>query len=211
MMTFKLLVRKLLLDKDRFVSDKTIKDYCGKLGISYVSAIKYLSKYHYIKSIMRGFFYVPSIEERKLYTTSPSIYEAISRAMEYKGVKNWYFGLESAIKLNAITHEVFTIDFVVSDTIFRPKPIEILGRRIKFVKLNKNLFNFGLKKAKFVVYSDLEKTILDLIHLRKYAGKTNKVIRDELIEWADEANKTKLKKYSKHYSKSVRKALEELK
>src|SRR3989338_4653173 len=209
-MSFALLVRKLLMDNDRYLSEKKLKEHCKVLGISYVSAIKYLGKYHYIARVLRGFFYVPTIGERKLKTRGPNLHEAIARAMEYKKVKNWYWGLETAIKMNAITHEYFTIDYVVSDTIFRSKPIEIFGRRVKFVKLNKKLFGFGIK-AGDVPYSDLEKTILDLIHIKKYAGKSNKAIRDYLIEWADEAAKDRLKKYSKHYSKSVRKALEELK
>ncbi len=212
MMSFELLVRKLLMDKERYLSEEKLKAHCKKLGISYVSAIKYLGKYHYTKRIVRGFFYVPTIAERKLKTDGPSPFEAITKAMEYKKVKNWYFGLETAIKISAITHEYFTIDYVVSDNIFRPKPIDILGRRVKFVKLNKKLFGFGLKKtAGGIPYSDLEKTILDLIHLKKHAGRPNRVIRDHLIEWADEADKNKLKKYSKYYSKSARKALEELK
>jgi len=211
MMRFELLVRKLLMDKERYLSEEKLKVHCKRLGIPYINAIKYLGKYHYIKRILRGFFYVPTIEERKLKTGGPNLSEAIARAMEYKKVKNWYFGLETAIKMNAITHEYFTIDYVVSDIIFRPKPMEIFGRRVKFVKLNKKLFGFGIKKAGTIPYSDLEKTILDLIHLKKYAGRPNKAIRDYLIEWADEADKNKMKKYSKHYSKSVRKALEELK
>lgn len=210
-MRYKILVRRLLLWEKRYITSKELKELCARLKIPYYDALMYLYTNKYMERIMRGFFYIPTAEARRLNTGKPSIFEAISKAMDYKGIKNWYFGLESAIKLNAITHEVFTIDFVISDTIFRPKPIEILGHKVKFIKINKKLFGFGIKKTGYTIYSDLEKTILDLIHLRKYAGKTNKAIRDELIEWADEANKNKIKKYSKHYSKSVRKALEELK
>lgn len=204
------MARKLLMDKGRYLSEEMLKEHCNKLGISYVSAVKYLGKYKYIVRILKGFFYVPTVEERKLKTSGPNVFEAVAKAMEYKKVKNWYFGLETAIKFNNITHEYFTIDFVVSDTIFRPKPIEIFGRKVKFVKLNKKLFGFGIKKEGGIPYSDLEKTILDLIHLKKYAGRPNSVIRDHLIEWADEANMDKMKKYSKYYSKSVRRALEEM-
>jgi hypothetical protein len=210
-MSFELLARKLALDKERFVSSEKIKDYCGKLGISYISAIKYLGKYNYIKRILRGFFYVPTIEERKLNTGWPSLSEAIARAMEYKKVKNWYFGLESAIKFNSITHEFFTIDYVVSDTIFRSKSITILDRKVKFVKLSKNLFGFGIKKSGYANYSDLEKTLLDFIHLKKYKGKSDKVILDELIEWTDNVDKNKLKKYAVHYNYTVMRIAEGLK
>ncbi len=209
-MKYSLFVRKLLLRKERFISSEELKEECAKLKMPYVKAIRYLYLYKYIVRIVRGFFYIPTVEERRYHTGGPNFFEAIARAMEHKKIKNWYFGLETAIKMNAITHEVFTIDYVVSDTIFRPKPIGILGRRVRFVKLSKNLFGFGIKKES-IPYSDLEKTILDLIHLKKYAGRPNKAIRDYLIEWADEADKNQLKKYSKHYSKSVRRALEELK
>lgn len=210
-MKYALLVRKLLLRKERFISNKELKEECAKLEMPYIKAIKYLFMYKYLLRIVRGFFYIPNVEERKFKTSRPNFYDAISRAMEFKKVKNWYWGLETAIKMNAITHEVFTIDYIVSDTIFRPKPIEILGRRVKFVKLNKKLFGFGIKKTGSITYSDLEKTILDLIHIKKYSEKSDRAIRDYVIEWADEADKNKMKKYSKHYSKSVIRALEELK
>ncbi|MFH1695732.1 MAG: hypothetical protein ABH850_04910 [Candidatus Micrarchaeota archaeon] len=210
-MKYSLFVRKLLLRKNRFVSSEELKKECAKLEMPYEKAIKYLYLYKYVERILRGFFYIPTIEERKYKTGRVNFYEAISKAMEYKKVKNWYFGLETAIKMNSITHEHFTIDYIISDKIFRPKPIKILGRKVKFVKLNRKLFGFGIKKERNIIFSDLEKTILDLIHINKYAGKSNKTIRDYIIEWADEADKTKIKKYAKHYSKSVGKALEELK
>lgn len=210
-MKYRILVRRLLLRKERYISDKELKELCNKLKLEYKHALTYLYNKKYLDRIVRGFFYVPSAEEHRLKTGGPNFYEAISRAMEYKKVKNWYFGLETAIKLNNITHEFFTIDYVVSDKIFRAKPFKILGRKAKFVKLSKKLFGFGIKREKNIRYSDLEKTILDIIHIRRYAGESNKAIRDYVIEWADEADKNKMEKYSKHYSKSVRKALEELK
>ena len=209
-MKYGLFVRKLLLRKNRYISSKELKEECAKLDMPYEKAIKYLYLYKYLKRIVRGFFYIPSVEERKYKTGGPIFPEAIAKAMKYKKVKNWYFGLETAIKLNNITHEFFTIDYIVSDKIFRAKPIKILGRKVKFVKLKKDLFGFGIKKTKNTPYSDLEKTILDITHLRKYSGETNKIIRDYVIEWADEADKDKMKKYSEHYSKSVRNVLEEL-
>ncbi len=211
-MSYALLARKLLLKRDRYVSDGELKSDCKTIGISYTNAIKYLDKNKYIRRVLRGFFYVPSIEERKLHSSLPNVYEAIVRGMEYKKAKNWYFGLETAIKWAGITHEVFTIHYVISDKIFRPKPITILGSRIKFVKLKKNLFSFGIIKTKNgLPYSDLEKTLLDMIHLNKYGGKTDAHIRDYIIEWFDKANKNKIKKYAKHYPKSTQEFVEKLK
>lgn len=210
-MKYRILVRRLLLWDKRYISGAELKELCGRLNLSYTSAIMYLFTNKYLKRIVRGFFYIPTAEERRLNTGSPSPYEAIAKAMEYKKVKNWYFGLETAIKLNAITHEFFTIDYVVSDTIFRAKPFKILDRKVRFVKLNKNLFGFGIKKDWKFPYSDLEKTLLDLVHLRIHSGKTENAIIDELIEWAEEADHKKLLGYAKHYSARVRKIAGELK
>jgi len=205
MMKYRILVRKLLLRKDKLITSDELKLICKELNLTYSSALTYLFNNKYVKRIVRGFFYIPSIEERRFSNDFPNFYEIIAKAMEYKKVKNWYFGLETAIKFNNITHEFFTIEYVVSDKIFRAKAFEILGRKVKFVKLNKKLFGFGIKGK--LPYSDLEKTLLDLIHLRLYGGKSKKGIIDELIEWVDEADKKKLKRYSKYYSLRVRKVL----
>lgn len=211
-MRYALLVRKLLMRKERYISAEELKEECAKLKMPYLTAIKYLYIYKYLTRIVRGFFYIPTIEQRKLFTGRPSVFDAIKRAMEYKKIKNWYFGLETAIKWAGITHEVFTIHYVVSDTIFRAKPMTILGSRVHFVKLKKELVKFGIKKTKNgLPYSDLEKTLLDIIHLRKYAGKNDQNIRDYVIEWFDEANQKKIHKYAKQYSKSVQTFVEELK
>src|SRR3989338_5348430 len=143
-MRYGLLARKLLLREERFISGKELGAECAKLGIPYMKAIRYIYTHKYLLRIVRGFFYIPTIEERKLKTGGPNFYEAMARAMEYKKVKNWYWGLETAVKMNAVTHEVFTIDFLVSDTIFRPRPIKILGHKVKFMKFGKKLFGFGI-------------------------------------------------------------------
>jgi len=208
-MSYSILVRKILLINERYLSKEEIKEICINLKLSYAKAINYLLTNNYIYRIFRGFFYVPSVEERKLNSATPIVFEAISKAMEYKKIKNWYFGLETAIKNSNITHESFSIDYVISDTIFRPKPIMVLGRKIKFIKLKKDLCKFGIKKEKYP-FSDLEKTILDIAYLKKYSGENNSSIKDYLTEWTIKANKTKLLTYSKKYPKTIKLMVEEL-
>lgn len=209
-MKFGLLARKLMLDEDRFTGAGKIKEYCEKLGISYNAAISYLLKYGYVKRIVRGFFYVPTAGERKLKTKGVSHLEAIARAMEHKGVRNWYYGLETAAKLNNLTHEYFAEDCVVSDRIFRPRPISVLGHKVKFIRLNGKLFGFGTKKYGLLPYSDVEKTILDIVHLGKYGGRSNEKLREEITDLLEHASKRRLAEYAKRYSKSVRHFVGEL-
>ena len=202
-MTLKLIVEKLARDNKKFILAEEIKDYCRKLSLKYIPTIKYLIRNKYIARIFRGIFYVYTIEERKLGKSEMNSYEILKEALKLKGVKNWYFGLETGLKFNNLTHEYFTIDYILNDKIFRAKPIIIMGRKIKFYKLSSKMFSFGVVK-KNVNYSDSEKTLLDLLHLKHYS-------KEEFEEVAEELSKTKLLKYAKNYNKRVINIVKELK
>ena len=109
---------------------------------------------------------------------------------------------KTALKLNNLTHEYFTIDSVISDSLFRAKPIAILGRKIKFVKISPKLISFGIKKNN-LLYSDSEKTALDLLYLKRYS-------KSEFSELSKKLSKNKIIKYSKFYDKRVKGAVREL-
>ena len=126
-MTLKLLIKKLYLDKKKFIERDLIREYCKKLNLDYYSTIGYLTNHKYLIRILRGIFYMPSIEEKKFDKLDINYLKAINEALKIKNIKNYYFGLETAIKLNKLTHEYFVIDYVLSDKIFRAKPVKILA------------------------------------------------------------------------------------
>lgn len=202
-MTLKLIVEKLARDNKKFILSDEIKDYCRRLSLNYLPTIKYLLRNKYVARVFRGVFYVYSIEERKLGKSEMNSFVILKEALKIKGVKNWYFGLETGLKFNNLTHEYFTIDYVINDTIFRAKPITIMGRKVKFYKLSPKMFLFGVSK-KEVNYSDSEKTLLDLLYLKHYS-------KEEFEEIAEELSKTKLLKYAKNYNKRVINITKELK
>ena len=202
-MTLKLIVEKLAIDNKKFIVADEIKDYCRKLSLNYLPTIKYLLRNKYLARIFRGIFYVYSIEERKLGKSEMNSFEILKEALKIKGVKNWYFGLKSGLKFNNLTHEYFTIDYIINDKIFRAKPITIMGRRVKFYKLSKKMFSFGIIK-KNINYSDSEKTLLDLLYLKHYS-------KEEFEEIAKELSETKLIKYAKNYNKRVINITKEMK
>lgn len=69
-------------------------------------------------------------------------YELVSKGLELKGVKNWYFGLYTALKFNLATHESFTITYVITNKLYRNKPISIDNHKFKFIKLKPELLTF---------------------------------------------------------------------
>ncbi len=203
-MTLKLIVRKLELSDKKFITREELKEDCKKLSMDYYATIRYLTHYKYLVRILRGIFYVKSIEERKLNKVNINYFEAIKEALKIKGVKNWYFGLSTALKLNNLTHEYFTIDYVISDKLFRIKPFLILGYKIRFIKINPKLTKFGIIN-KNIPYSDAEKTMLDYIYLKEYGNV--KLIPEEILEVC---SKTKLLKYAINYNKRTIKRLKEM-
>lgn len=202
-MTLKLIVEKLARDNKKFILSDEIKDYCRKLSLEYLPTIKYLLRNKYIARIFRGIFYVYSIEERKLGKSEANFWVILKEALKIKGVKNWYFGLETGLKFNNLTHEYFTMEYIINDKIFRANPIIIMGRKVKFYKLSPKMFLFGIIE-KDINYSEPEKTLLDLLYLRHYT-------KEEFEEIAEELSKRKLLKYSKNYNKRVVNIVKELK
>jgi len=194
-MTLKLIAEKLIRDNKKLVTSEEIKDYCEKLSLNYLPTIKYLISNKYLARIFKGIFYVYSLEERKLGKSDMSHLQILKEALKIKGVNNWYFGLETGLKFNNLTHEYFSIEYIINDKIFRAKPISVLGYKIKFYKIIPSLFSFGIIK-KDINYSDPEKTLLDLVYLNHYS-------KDEFEEIANHLSKNKLIKYSKKYSKKI--------
>lgn len=202
-MTLKMIVEKLARDNKKLIVSEEIKDYCRKLSLNYLPTIKYLIRNKYLGRIFRGIFYVYSVRERKFGISDMSHFEILREALKLKGIKNWYFGLETGLKFNNLTHEYFTIEYIINDKIFRAKPISILGYKVKFYKLVPKMFKFGIVKH-LNPYSDPEKTLLDLFYLKHYD-------KGNFEEIAETVSKSKLTKYAKYYDKRTIKAVEELK
>jgi len=208
-MTIKLLVKKLHLEGREFVTAEDMAKYCKPLKMNSKNAIRYLLKEKYLVRIFRGIFYVRAFDEIKLGKTKYNHLELVSKGLELKGIKNWYFGLYTALKLNSLTHEHFAEDYVLNDRIFRAKPMKISGYKFRLLKLKPGLFGFGIIEDK-LRYSDAEKTILDFIHVWRYNGVPEEKILMDISDYSRNISKKKLLAYAENYSKSVRETAKRL-
>ena len=204
-----LILKKLHLSGIEFVSSEEIKFYCSKLNLIYKKVIRYFIRRKYLIRIFKGIFYVKNWEEIKYESTKYSNLELVAKGLELKGVKNWYFGLYTALKLNNATHEYFTIDYVISDSLYRNKSITINNRKYKFHKIKPSLLKFGIIENRFK-YSDLEKTILDLIYLGVYSGKSKVKILMEISDYTQNLTKSKIRKFVQNYPNSVKEIIGEI-
>ena len=202
-MTLKLIVEKLARSSKKFIASTELREECKKLSADYYSTICYLTRHKYVLRIFKGIFYIYSLEERKMGRLEMTFFEILTEALKLKGVTRWYFGLETALKFNNLTHEFFTIDYVISDKLFRAKPMLMMGRKVKFYKLIPRIISAGVIKDYFN-YSDPEKTLLDLLYLKHYR-------RPEFEEMAEKLSKTKLFKYARNYNKRMTSVVRKLK
>ena len=204
------LLEKLWVEKEEFVTSDDLRAYCKTLRMDYDTALKNFIHRKHLTRIFRGIFYVRPPENFVLKGDAYTHLELVAKGMELKRVKNWYFALHTALKLNNMTHEYFMVDDLVSDVIFRPRPISIAGHKFKFTKLAPSLFGFGIKKHGLLLYSDPEKTILDFVYLFKQNGVSDSRTTMDVGEWSENASKGKIRKYCKNYPKSVQGIAREL-
>ena len=202
-MKYGLLVKKMHFEGKRYATAEEVEKICKMIGITYKNGINYLIRTKHLVRVLKGFFYIKTLEERMAGASDANFFEAISRALEHKGAK-WYFGFDSAVKLNNLTHEYFPTDSIVSDRIFRSRNVAVLGHKVRFIKLKKSLFGFGVISRGGIKYSDIEKTLLDITYVRKYHGTEDAAIRDEIADLLARANKKRLMEYGRHYPFSVR-------
>ena len=203
------LLKKFYIENKEFVKANEIKEYCDILNLNYNNITNYFISRGYITRIFRGIFYVKSLEELKLAKTKYSYLELVKKGLELKNIKNWYFSLYTALKLNNISHDYFAINYVISDSFYRSKIINIDGNKFRFIKIKPELVNFGIKENGFR-YSDSEKTVLDFIYLWNYNSVLKNKILMDISEYKNYLSDKKIREYAEKYPKSVKKIVEEV-
>jgi predicted transcriptional regulator of viral defense system len=203
-MPMSLVLKLLHIEGKKFVTSKELEAYCRVARVRYETLIRYFETKRYLIRIFKGIFYVKSAEEIELGRINQSHLELVARGLELKKIRNWYFGLHTALKLNNMTHESFAIEQVISDSLFRAKPIKIADYNFKFVKLSKKLLGFGIENRNGLRISDREKTLLDFVYLWKQNGIPEEKIISDISDWAKGISGRKLKLYAENYPSSVR-------
>lgn len=153
---------------------------------------------HFQGSILRQILRRDETGEDKV-----QLLELVAKGLEIKGVKNWYFGLYTALKLNNMTHEYFSIDYVVNDKMLRINPMKVSGHKFRFMKLKSSLLSFGAITKDGLSYSDPEKTILDFIYIWRYNGIPRDRIIADVGDWSINLSVSRLIEYAKNYPKTV--------
>jgi len=188
--------------KGKIITRKDFDSLATKYKFDKDTLRKVMLNKGYLITIFRGVYYLKDYEEKKLNSLKYSPYELLALGLEKKNVK-WYFGLNTALKFIGLTHEVFPVNIVINDRFNRTKPMKIAGSSFFFVKLKPSLF-FDMKKENTtnnisLYYSNIEKTLLDMIYLKKEV---------DLKEY--KFNKSLFLRESNKYNQIVKKKIKEI-
>jgi predicted transcriptional regulator of viral defense system len=187
------------------VTKDEIRETCKRFGADVNSTINFMISYGYFMRILRGLYYVKTVEEFEL-KKSLDVYRVLSLGLNKLKVK-WYFGLYTSLRLNGLTHEFFDTIFVLNDKVYRPKQIRIGGEKVKFVKLSNKLVDFGILNESGMRVSDIEKTLLDFVYVSRYRSVPEGRITSMIEEYRKRVKDDKIMEYLKFYPKSVGKVV----
>ena len=193
--------RRLVVDGRRIATTPEIHALAESIGTDAETSLRYLLDQGYLHRILKGIFYVPTPNEREQGYFESSIYEMVAEALPYKGVNLWYLGLQTALKLNAMTHEHYAMDFVVTDSYKTTKAIGILGGRFRFLKWSGSHFGFGTIERGGLRFSDPEKTVLDITYRRYRRGADADYAFSPLLEYGEILARERILGYLVHYPK----------
>ncbi len=159
--------------------------------------IKNLRQNNDILYIMFDYYYIVSPLEKSGHYLDYSTNEMLYKILNKQNIK-WYLGLYSALEYNQIIWQG-VVNPVSINNYFSGKR-KIQGINYYFHKMKDDFFKFGIIENKTnnnirFYYSDLEKTFLDFLYLKKRARNDLK----KIINWKN------LKKYLNFYPKSFKK------
>jgi len=196
-------LKKIRENNKEFITSEELRNYSKDLYYNYRIISNYLISRKYLVKILDDIYYVKTDDEIKQNVMKYPILELVALALKHYNVKNWYYGLYTALDLINIDYEHHDdFYYLINDRILKNKPVKILGKKFRFLGFKNDLFNFGIINDK-IKYSDLEKTILDLVYLWEYNQKNENRILIELSKLLDGSSEKILLEYSEFYPKST--------
>jgi len=201
------LVWSALSSKGRVTDAKSIRSLAARAELNPDHTIRALRRENRIEPLFKGYYLVKKPDEVLLHR-SPSVLDLFAFGAEAKGIGTWYFALDTALRLNGMSHEHSHVEHVVSDAFHRPTGVPIGGRRFVIHKWRPELARFGLRKHGRYFFSDPEKTVLDLAYADDAAMKHGKAPRFVWKEHVGKVDAGRLEAYAVHYPVSVRELVE---
>lgn len=198
---------KLNLENREVVTSHDLRESAKTLGKDPDNVIDHLVRYKYLEPIFRGLYYVRTPAEYRFGSTRYNHLDLLSLGLKARGIDRWYFGLETALKLNNLTHEYFPVETVITDRLYRIKGINTAGHKFVILKWKPELLNFGINETDRIRFSNAEKTVLDLAYRAIWRGMPDHEVAAIVKEYLSRLKRKRFDSYLRHYPASLREVL----
>ncbi len=206
------IIEKLRSNKEKIISRREIFQVIREYQRIYHQRVNrgsiwtYLRKSHYIKRILKDYYYVYSLEERHHHYCRFSEEELVFTVLKKMNAK-WYLGLNRALIENKIRWQILNIVPIINNHFSGIKRVG--NSRFKFIRTKDEKFTFGLinkttnNQVRYF-YSDPEKTYLDFLYFYSYEGKDPGTVK-KILDF--NVSRDTMRKYAKHYPKRIQELL----
>lgn len=189
--------------KLRCVSTKDIEELCSRFGFSPANVRTVLiRKGALVPLFFKGIFYVRTSSELLTKTLPLDSLILATLACNKKFGKEWYFGLQTALKLNELAGvQTSTKTFIITKKQVRSKIHSMGSMEFIFSKIKVSSDN-GIIEKNGLRYSDPVRTVLDFLHLgiKKKDTTYAEVVLDAVIELNKQKFQSGVKRQLRSYS-----------
>lgn len=194
----------LARDGREVVTKSELDKLASRLNKNPKNTIDHLVRGNYLTPLFRGTYRVNTPAEVRLGVPERNHLELFAVGAREKGLRHWYFGLHTALRLNGLTHEYLTVETVINDKLYRPKGIEIGGRLFILHKWNTTITRFGITRESGLPVSDREKTVLDLAYHEFWAERRGRKTPGDWCAHLDNVDTERFLDYLERFPPSFR-------
>lgn len=194
------LVRK----ETEYVTTPELAALARKVGKEPRHAIDHLVRARRLEPLFKGAYYVRKPDELLLNIKSKNAFELFALATRAHDIGRWYFGLDTALRLNGMTHEHRTEEAVISENLYRIRGIEIGGVKFVIHKWAAELFGFGIIRLDGLPVSDPARTVVDLAYMDYWAERHGRTPTGEWREHLARVDESAFRSYVARAPKPLR-------
>jgi hypothetical protein len=198
----------LVRTKRDVVAGNDIAELAHRLGHKPEHVVRHLRREGYILPLFKGHYYVRRSEEMRLGEERFNSFEMFALAADAKGIGRWYFGLNTALRLNGMTYEDCREEDVICDRFYRIKGVAIGGRVFVIHKWVASILEFGFLEKNLYRYSDPEKTVLDLAYMDYWSSRRGRAVGRAWREHIGSVDARIVRRYLHHYPDVVASSVE---
>jgi len=194
----------LVADEREVVRTAEVSELARRLGKEPAHVATTLVRAGRLVPLFKGYYYVRRPDEMGLRRPRHNALELFAMGARAKRIGRWYFGLETALRLNEMTHDDRGLEFVIDERLFRPAGVRVGLRRFVILRWSAHLLTFGLRRDGPLRWSGPEKTLMDIAFHESNLAARGRPPPGLWREHIETVSARTMRSYFPHYPERVR-------